>query len=116
MNQTLPPRIHSHLSSPPAAIFLTNAIHDADPSTFCSPSLFHRKFSFALKQLHQKRHVTLLLLLGTPPVISATLVLSSVVPLHSYPLLLLAILEKICGAVAAAPLALKLLQVMACDA
>jgi hypothetical protein len=34
--------------------------------------------------------------------------------LHSYPMLLLAILEKICGAVAAAPLALQLLQVYDC--
>ena len=60
--------------------------------------------------------MTLLLQLGTPSVISATLALSSAVPLHGYPLLLLAILEKICGAVAAAPLALQLLQVEPCDA
>jgi len=42
---------------------------------------------------------------------SAALALSNDVPLHTYPLLLLAILEKICGVAAGAPLVLLLLQV-----
>ncbi len=42
---------------------------------------------------------------------SAALALSNDVPLHIYPLLLLAILEKICGVATGAPLVLQLLQV-----
>ena len=71
------------LPLPSAALFLTTTINDSDPSTFC-----------------------------TPLVISTTINLSHIFPFHTHPPLLLAILEKISGSAAAAPLTLLLLQVV----
>jgi hypothetical protein len=95
-------------SSPTPFMMPTRPLSVRNPSSQPSAAFFCHSLNKLLLRSELKLCIPSV---GAPAVISAAIELLSVVPLHNYPPLLLAILDKVCGATAASPLALLILQV-----